>query len=83
MAFKEEIEDVCGIESFAWSFIGNHRERNIGIWFKHTPSVDKPEGQPLTFEQLEALDEAFGVVKVESHSSGETGSELLVEVEDV
>lgn len=82
MSFTEELEAVTGVESFTWSYIGNHRDANIGIWFKHTPSEDKPEGQPLSFEQLEALNEAFNVVKVESHSSGMTGSKLLVEVSD-
>lgn len=82
MSFREQVEELTGLESFRWSFIGNAKDSNIGIWFEHTPSPDKPEGQPLTFEQIEALNDEFDVVKVESHSNGRTGSKLLVEVAD-
>jgi hypothetical protein len=47
------------------------------------PTEDRPEGQPLSFESLQALDDEFGVVSVASHSSGRTGSKLEVQLESL
>lgn len=80
MSFREEVIEACGVKSFRWSFIGSSADSNISIYFEHTPSKDKPKGQPLSFEQLEALHKKFTIEKVESISSGKTGSELHVEV---
>jgi hypothetical protein len=82
MSLRERIEALTGIESFRWGYIGNAADSNIGIWFEHTPSNNRPEGQPLSWEQIEALNRAFNVESVESHSDGRTGSKLLVEISD-
>jgi hypothetical protein len=82
MSFREEVEELTGIESFTWSFRGSAMDSNICIWFEWSPSENKPEGQPLSFEQIEALNDAFNVTKVESHSHGRTGSKLMVEVSE-
>jgi len=84
MTFKEEVEELIGIEVAGWTFHGDTSlDYDANVWFSHTPSEDKPEGQPLTFEQLETLDKKYGVVHVESNSHGKTGSRLCVRLEDI
>jgi hypothetical protein len=82
MTFDEELQELLDIESFRWGYIGSAVDSNIGIWFEHTPSEDKPEGQPLSFEDLERLNNEYNVVSIESHSDGMTGSKLCVEISD-
>jgi len=80
---EQEIESLIGVRPDGWTYIGTAADANIGIWFRHTPSEDRPEGQPLSWDDLETLNEQYDVVAVESESFGRTGSRLYVEVEDL
>jgi hypothetical protein len=82
MSFQEELNKLLDIESFRWSFKGNDAHSNICIWFEHTPSEDRPIGQPLSFDDLERLNDEYNVVGIGSHSDGMTGSKLMVEIDN-
>lgn len=92
MGFLDEVEEVCGHRPKSWTFRdyegGNDDDAGY-LWFDHYPRDYKHGAHgsgdplPLPFEVLEALDEKYGVVEVESHSDGETGSKLSVLLEDI
>lgn len=83
MNFEDEVTELTGIESVSWTYHPDADGYDANVWFDWTPSEDKPEGQPVPFDALKALDDEYGVVSVGSHSSGETGSKLCVKLESL
>jgi len=79
---KDEIEDLIGVRPSSWTILGSGDDVTIPVWFEHTPSVNRPEGQPLTWDNLQTLNDEYGVMSVESNSNGRTGSELCVTLKD-
>jgi len=79
---KDEIEDLIGVRPSSWTILGSDDDVTIPVWFEHTPSKDRPEGQPLTWDNLQTLDEKYGVISVQSDSDGRTGSKLCVTLND-
>jgi len=79
---KDEIEELIGVRPSSWIILGSGDDVTIPVWFKHTPSVDRPEGQPLTWDNLQTLDEKYGVISVRSDSDGGTVSKLCVTLKD-
>lgn len=73
---KDEIEDLIGVRPSSWTFRGD--TDSAYVWFEHTPSPNRPRGQPLSWDELSTLNEEYGIVEVESHSHGETGSRLCI-----
>jgi len=79
---KDEIEDLIGVRPSSWTILGSDDDVTIPVWFEYTPSKDRPEGQPLTWDNLQTLDEKYGVISVQSDSDGRTGSKLCVTLND-
>ena len=77
-SFESDIEDLIGVRPDGWTFHPGY----IQIYFRHTPSEDRPTGQPLSWDALETLDAEFDVQQVESNSYGRTGSRLVVRISD-
>lgn len=84
MTFEEEINALIGPDIDGWTFHGDtDLDYDANVWYAHTPSEDKPEGQPLSWEELETLHDEYRIVHVGSDSSGRTGSRLCVRLDDV
>jgi len=79
---KDEIEDLIGVRPDSWTILGSGDDVTIPVWFAHTPSEDRPEGQPLSWNDLQTLNEEYGVVSMCSDSHTRTGSRLRVTLED-
>lgn len=77
-SFESDVEDLIGVRPDGWTFVDD----GAHIFFRHTPSKDRPEGQPLSWEVLELLNEEYDVQHTESESFGRTGSRLVVTVSD-
>jgi len=80
MGFTEEVNDLIETELASWTFHPNAEGYSANLWFRHTPSEDRPNGQPLPYEDLERLDQAYDVVSVQSQSDGRTSSKLCVRI---
>jgi len=79
---KDEIEDLIGVRPDSWTILGSGDDVTIPVWFAHTPSENRPEGQPLSWDDLQTLDKEYGVMSVESDSHGRTASRLRVTLEN-
>lgn len=80
--FEDEVNELIETELDGWTYHPEADGYDANLWFSHTPSEDKPPGQPLSFAELQRLDEAYGVVSVQSVSHNKTGSRLVVRVAD-
>lgn len=83
MTFEDEINDLLDIEIDGWGYFPNAEGYDATLYFAHTPDEDQPPGQPMSFIDLHRLDREYGVVAVYSVSSGRTGSELAVRLEEL
>lgn len=84
MTFEEEINALIGPDIDGWTFHGDtDLDYDANVWYSHTPSEDRPEGQPLSGEELITLHEEYGIVHVASESSGRAGSQLRVRLNDI
>lgn len=82
-ATEEKIAEVAGTEPSGWTFLPDHPDGyEASILFRHQPHRDGI-GQPLTWEQLQRLDDEYDIHSIESHSDGRTGSKLAVHVNDI
>lgn len=82
--FKDEVEALIGIRPSGWTFHGDTSlDYDANVWFSHTPSEDRPRGLPLTWDELDTLNDEYGVIHVESHSNGRTGSKLCVRLNEL
>jgi hypothetical protein len=80
--FEDEVNELIDTELDSWTYHPDADGYDANLWFAHTPSEDKPPGQPLSFAELQRLNEAYGVVSVHSASDGMTGSKLCVRIAD-
>lgn len=84
MSFEDEIKELIGVQVSGWTYHGDTSlDYDANVWFAHTPSEDKPVGQPLSWDALDTLNETYGVYEVTSNSDGKTGSRLCVRLEDI
>lgn len=61
--FEDEVEELIGTRPSGWTYHGDTSlDYDANVWFSHRPSEDRPEGQPLTWDQLERLHDEYGVV---------------------
>jgi len=82
MKLTDEINELIETELANWTFHPKADGYNANLWFAHTPSEDRPPGQPLTYEELERLNAKYDIVSVQSASDGRTGSKLCVRIND-
>lgn len=84
MTFEEEVNALLdGIEIDAWGYYPNADGYDANLYFAWTSDEDQPPGQPISFEDLQCLDDEYGIYEVYSASSGRTGSCLTVRLEEL
>lgn len=75
--FENEIEALIDIPIDGWTYHGDtDLDYDANVWFDH-------QGQPLPWDALDTLNDEYGVVHVESHSHGRTGSKLCVRLDQL
>jgi len=83
MSFTDDVNDLIETELYSWTFHPSEDlEYSANLYFKHTPSEDRPDGQPLPFEDLQRLHDEYTIISVQSNSDGRTGSQLCVRIAD-
>jgi hypothetical protein len=84
MTFENDINELLNIDIDGWTYHGDtDLDYDANVWFAHTPSEDRPPGLPISWNDLERLNEEYGVVEIESNSNGRTGSKLCVRLKDI
>jgi len=82
MKFLEEVEEKTDVVADSWSYFPNADEFSASIWFDHYVKYDEDETLPITWEELDTLNDKYDVACVTSHSDGKTGSRVEVRIKN-
>lgn len=76
---EDRVEDVCGVRPRSWTLTNEKEARGV-LFFSQR--IEDENGKPLSWDEIEAINDEFDIEEINSCSKGRTSSELLITVLD-